>query len=90
MATQLTGIFNEYKLSEAETLAAYDLPLLTIQLLHNLRTEAAMKRLNLVFDTNHPHEFIQQEACLKGQIGLIDYILDCVEATQQQKLNQQN
>lgn len=37
----------------------------------------AMERLAINFDPTNPSVFLQQEAELKGKIGILQYLLDC-------------
>lgn len=42
----------------------------------------AMERLALAFDPANPSVFLQQEAELKGKIGILQYLLDCSTAAE--------
>lgn len=50
--------------------------------LHNLRTEYALARLALTFDSTSPSKFLQAEAALHGAIEVLDRILEEAESTE--------
>ena len=87
MSTQAPNIFTSFNLSDEEVLAAFDIPILTLQALQNLRSNAAIERLNLAVDSLNPTLFMQQEASLKGQMDILSHILDLVDTTQKSKSN---
>lgn len=41
---------------------------------------AAMERLALSYDPSNPSQFLQQEAELKGKIGILQHLLDCSDS----------
>lgn len=50
--------------------------------IHNLRTEYALARLALTFDSTSPSKFLQAEAAIYGAIEVLDRILEEAESTE--------
>lgn len=73
--------FTEYEFTGEEMYAATRLSLLTLQLLQTLAAKAAQQKVALTFDPTQPHSFIQQEACLTGQIEAYENLMGLVETT---------
>ena len=71
--------FTKYELTEEEMKLATSLNICTLALLQNLAAAAAEKRLALAPDGAKLHEFLQQEAELKGEIGAYQYLLALAE-----------
>lgn len=51
--------------------------------LQNRRVEIAVQKLNLPFTPSHPLEYTQQEAFLRGQLDLIQWLFDLSDSTEQ-------
>lgn len=76
MPTQIPNRFTSWKLSETERQLGFlysDLQLCNIQ---NLILEAAEAKISLTLDPLNPFEFVQREAELQGQIGILEYLLE--------------
>lgn len=69
--------FSSYHLTDDETTLGSVLTLTQKQVLQNQLATCAEEKLALVFDTEKPQEFVQQEAFKRGQIEMLSYILDC-------------
>jgi hypothetical protein len=74
--------FTTYKLSEDEQRQGFNLTSLTTAILQNLRSQIAEEKLNLVFTPNDVLTFTQQEAHLKGQLDVLNYLLASAEESQ--------
>lgn len=68
--------FQAWVLSDEEKLQGYVLTTLQKQVLQNERCALANRKINLQFDPEYPLKFQQEEAELKGQIGIITYLLE--------------
>lgn len=75
--------FTEFDLTEAETLSGQTLTTLQLQVLHNLRTTSARKKLALKFNPHDIALYQQQEAEITSEINLITYIIECHEIAMQ-------
>lgn len=80
MALLIPNAFSTYELSEEEEIQGCIFTIAQTQVLQNKLAEIAQEKLALEFDTGSPQEFIQQEAYKKGQLDLIQYLLDNSEA----------
>lgn len=58
--------------------------------LQNQRAAIATQKLNLVFTPNDVLSYTQQEAYLKGQLDLIQYMLDASLASEELAANPQD
>lgn len=76
---QLDNPFTSYSLTEEETAQATDFTVLQVAFLRNLLAEAATKKLNLTYTPKEPNEFLQKEAELQGEIGLLSFLLSMSE-----------
>lgn len=79
MSSNVFQIFADRKLSDAETLSAQSLSRLTVLWLQQELIMACRERLSLSFDPSNQLVFLQREAELKGQIGVLTYLLECSE-----------
>lgn len=68
--------FVRYDLTEPEIKAGSVFTLDQRAVMQNLIADAAEEKIALTFDTNNPQQFIQREAELTGQIGILKYLLD--------------
>jgi hypothetical protein len=78
--------------SEEEGLRAQVLSMENRQWLQNQLSDIAREELNLTYDPQKPMEFMQRDAELKGQRGMIQYLLACSDdaLTSLTKLSQGN
>jgi hypothetical protein len=79
MAELKSNSFNSWNLTEDEHLQGSVLSLNQRQVIDNLVSIAAEEKLLLSFDPKNPELFMQQEASLKGQILILQYILAASE-----------
>jgi hypothetical protein len=75
MAELLPSRFTRYALTPEEEEQSVCFTETQKMMFHNLRADAAETRLALVYDPLSPLEFVQEEARLKGQIQVIDWLL---------------
>lgn len=68
--------FVRYEMTESEIKAGSVFTLDQRAVMQNLIADAAEEKIALTFDTNNPQQFIQREAELTGQIGILKYLLD--------------
>lgn len=68
--------FVRYEMTESEIKAGSIFTLDQRAVMQNLIADAAEEKIALTFDTNNPQQFIQREAELTGQIGILKYLLD--------------
>lgn len=71
-----TNPFQAWVLSPEEYLHAQVLTSLQKQYLQNERAVLANKRIALRYDPEHPQKFLQADAELQGQIGILSYLLE--------------
>lgn len=81
MAERVPSIFDEYEFTSEELKNA-----ITFTNLHRLYMQSkvsqyAVQKLNLVFEPAKPHEFMQQEAYIKGKIDALLELLVEEETT---------
>lgn len=76
MARIIPSAFTTYELTEDEKRSGAILSETQKQVLRNVQCEKVHSRLSLKFDLLNPGAFLQEEAYLKGQIELIQYLLD--------------
>lgn len=68
--------FVRYEMTEPEIKTGSVFTLDQRAVMQNLIADAAEEKIALTFDTNNPQQFIQREAELTGQIGILKYLLD--------------
>ena len=68
--------FNKYLLTEEETKSGHILTESNKAVIQNLISDAAQSKINLVLDPQKINEYVQQESFLKGQIEILNYLLD--------------
>jgi hypothetical protein len=76
MAKLIDNVFTSYELTDDEALHGSIYTTTQLNVLQSKLSEVATDKLNLEFDTSSPQIFIQQEAYLKGQLELIQYLID--------------
>lgn len=79
--TKRIVIRERFEFTEAETKQAMILPEINRQFIMTQICDLALEKENLSFDTANHLQFIQREAELKGQIGILQFLLDCHENT---------
>lgn len=68
--------FNKYLLTDEETKSGHILTESNKAVIQNLIADAAQSKINLVLDPQKLNEYVQQESFLKGQIEILNYLLD--------------
>lgn len=76
MAHLTQSVFTKYNLSEEEQLAGQQLTISNVQVIQNLICSLAEERIGLKLDPNNVLPFMQREAELIGQIGILQMLLD--------------
>lgn len=69
--------FNRYNLSDEEQRAGQALTLTNSAVIQNLIAEKAEAKIGLVLDTKDINSYMQNEAYLRGQIDILNYLLAC-------------
>lgn len=82
MPTPKISVFTSYHLSPEEELHGQILTSLNIAVIQNQRAQIMQDKMNLPFTPNDVLSYTQQEAYLKGQLDLLQWILDQHEAAQ--------
>lgn len=68
--------FNRYELSDAELRAGQALTISNQAVIQNLIATIAEQKLQLVLDPQNITDFAMQEAFLRGQIDILQHLLD--------------
>lgn len=68
--------FSSYELTAEEELQGQLLGVLNVAVLQNLLCKVSTDKLTLIYDTDKPDAYIQNEAYLRGQYDLINHLLD--------------
>jgi hypothetical protein len=85
MATLIPSTFCRYNFSDdREAVASQIFTPLQLQWLQNNLSDIAQQRLTLSFNPAEPEKFMQAEANLKGQIEVIQYLMQCSTAASEQ------
>lgn len=82
MAELKTGTFSKWELSDLEEREGSIFTITQTQVLQNQLALCAEEKLVLEFDTANPKSFTQQEAYKRGQIEMIQHLLDLSETLQ--------
>ena len=82
MAQLIPSQFCLYSLTEEETLAGQILNTSQKMVLQNSRTDIAQQILNLEASPDSYNTFIQQDGYLKGQLAILNYLLDASDAAE--------
>ncbi len=69
--------FNRYELSDEEQRAGQALTLSNSAVIQNLIAEKAEAKIGLILDTKDIEAYMQNEAYLRGQIDILNYLLAC-------------
>lgn len=83
MAHLIDNEFACYDLTEEEALQGSIFTLTQKQVIQNLLAKAAAEKIHLELDVDKPDKFIQQEASLKGQLDILNYILEASDASEE-------
>lgn len=78
--------FQVVHLTTSEQLGGCILNQVQKAVLQNRRVEIAVQKLNTPYTPEHPLVYAQQEAFLRGQLDLIQWLLDSSEAAEAQQL----
>jgi hypothetical protein len=70
-----TNSFTKYKLSDESVMQATQFSAVQQALMQNIIADNAELKIGLKFNPLEPHDFLQQEAYLTGQIDAIRYLL---------------
>lgn len=76
MATQIPNQFTQYELTEAEQLAGQCLNTNQKQVIQNMLAAYSVQKINLLYTPQDPMGFMQAEAELTGQIGILKALLE--------------
>jgi hypothetical protein len=93
MATQIPNQFTLFELTENEQLAGQHLSIAQTQVIQNMLSEYCIQKLNLPYTPNDHMAYVQAEAELTGQIGILKAILDASTAATEtilQRTQEQN
>lgn len=82
MAVETPTSFTLYELTEEESLQGAIFTILQKQVIQNQRAACAEEKIRLEFDPANPSVFIQQEASLKGQLVILDFLLESSDAAE--------
>jgi hypothetical protein len=75
MSPNINSSFLKFNLSEEEHKAGAVFTMSNRAVIQNLIADAAEEKIALTFDPLNPQSFIQREAELTGQIGILKYLL---------------
>lgn len=84
MGKLLIGSFASYELTEQEQRQGSIFTALQKQVLQNNLARYAEERLALEYDPEHPTLFLQQEAEIKAQIQLLQFLLISSEIAEEE------
>lgn len=90
MPTITSNSFTSFSLTDDEQKAGSTLSSLNVAVLQNQLAQIAEEKINLVFTPDSINTFLQQEAYLKGQLDLLNYILAAHEESLQYKTIERN
>lgn len=80
MATMQINEFTSWNLTAYEFKIGSILNELNVQVIQNEISRLASEKLNLLYDTTNPMKYLQREAEITGQIGILQYLLAQSEA----------
>jgi len=84
MAQLITNTFTAWELTEEEEHQGAMFTITQIQALQNQLAMCAEEKLALEFDPLHPELYAQAEAFKRGQISILQYLIDTSHALQSQ------
>lgn len=83
MATAIPNTFTSFKWeTDEEEFGASILTIGNKQRIQNEIAIIAQQILNITFDPEHPMQFVQQDANLKGQLQSLQWLIDVSDAAQ--------
>lgn len=82
--------FNKYLLTDEETRSGHILTESNKAIVQNLIADAAQSKLNLILDPLNINAYVQQESYLKGQIDILNYLLDMHDTSLESAMSAQN
>ena len=82
MSKIIPNTFITYELTEEEAIQGAILTVSQKQNIQNHRANIAEEKLSLDYDVNNPQAFLQKEAHLKGQLDVLNWLLDSSEAAE--------
>lgn len=77
---QLNNNFTQYQLTDDEQILGYYLSTEQKAVIQNDIAEAAIKRANIIHDLANPGKSLLEDAALKGQITMLQYMLTRADA----------
>ena len=80
MAQLLANEFSSYTLTVAEEELGQQFNIYQEYVLRNKFSALAMEKLSLTYDPDNPQKFLQREAELQGQIGILRWLLASSDA----------
>lgn len=83
MARLIPNTFTTFELTPQEELQGSILTIGQKQVIHNKLADVANEKLALILDSNNLDRYIQQEASLKGQMDILQYLLDSSETMEE-------
>lgn len=83
MAHLIPNSFSSYEMTDEEELQAQVLTIGQKQLLQTKLSVVAEEKLALEVDPANINSFIQQEADLKGQMIILNWLIDCSNTAEQ-------
>jgi len=87
MSQLLSNRFTQFSHSSLEQLEGVNFTQLQREVIQNLISEAALEKVALLFNSNNPLQFAQQEAELQGKIEILEYLLLQFESISQLVVN---
>lgn len=87
MVTPALNSFSTFNLTERESLDACILNQLQKMWLQNLKADVAERLISLEFDTTNPLQRLAEDAELKGQLKILNYILITSAESEQQLMD---
>ena len=80
MAHLIVNAFSTYHLDDGEQIEGQILTITQAHVIQNMLAASAQEKLALEYDSSEPLLYAQQEAYKRGQIELLQFILDASEA----------
>ena len=88
MTEKITSSFHRLTLSTDDVLAGSILSAMQLGVIQNRRVDIAEQKLNLEFTPNDVPAYTQQEAYLKGQLDILQHLIDSSEAASKAAVQQ--
>jgi len=77
---QVPTPFTAYELTAEESKLGATLTSLNVAVIQTLRSHIAADKLTTVFDVQNPQAYVQDEAYKRGQLDILQHLLDLHEA----------